>query len=141
MPNSKTDVKSRKHSLESDKKLVKQAQIKAVNAAIGLKNGNPPREGLGLLSHMAGLFGQRLYFYNKTKQYTDKLKIDEQKCNGCGGCVKICPMKNLSISSNLARSKGRCTMCYRCINTCRKQAITLLGKDITEQAAIEKYLE
>ena len=46
---------------------------------------------------MAGLFGQRLYFYNKTKNYTDKLKIDKKKCIGCGQCIKLCPMQNISL--------------------------------------------
>ena len=40
------------------------------------------QEGLGIWSHAAGLFGQRLYFYSRTKHYTSKLKIDQQKCIG-----------------------------------------------------------
>ena len=28
----------------------------------------------------------------------------------------------------------------RCVNTCPKQAITLLGKEVVEQSIIEKYL-
>lgn len=31
-------------------------------------------------------------------------------------------------------------MCYRCVNICPKQAITLLGKRVVEQGMIEKYL-
>lgn len=89
---------------------------------------------------MAGLFGQRLYFYNKTRKYTNKLKIDKVKCVGCGVCVKLCPMKNLSISHNIAKAEENCTMCYRCINKCPQQAITLLGKTIVEQGTIDKYL-
>lgn len=90
--------------------------------------------------HIAGLFGQRLYFYNKTRKYTNKLKIDKAKCVGCGVCVKLCPMKNLSISHNKAKAEENCTMCYRCINKCLQQAITLLGKNVIEQGTIEKYL-
>lgn len=30
----------------------------------------------------------------KTKRYTDKLKIDYQKCIGCGLCKSLCPMDN-----------------------------------------------
>jgi ferredoxin len=36
---------------------------------------------------------------------------------------------------------GRCTMCYRCISHCPKQAITLLGKQVYEQCQFEKYAE
>lgn len=40
-----------------------------------------------------------------------------------------------------AIGKDKCTMCYRCINQCPKQAITLLGKKVIEQTSIEKYLK
>ena len=89
---------------------------------------------------MAGLLGQRLYFYNKTKNYTDKLKINKEKCIGCGKCAGLCPMKNISIEEKKAISHESCTMCYRCINNCPVQAITLLGDKVVQQSVIEKYL-
>lgn len=140
MPDSIADVKALKRSVEKNKELVREAEKKIDDAVRNIKNGKPPQEGIGFLNHMAGLFGQRLYFCHKTKQYTDKVKIDAQKCVGCGKCVGLCPMKNLSVEHNLAKAESRCTMCYRCINTCPKQAITLLGKNVVEQGTIEKYL-
>jgi len=44
------------------------------------------------------------------------------------------------IEDGICVSEDRCTMCYRCVNTCPKQAITLLGKEVVEQSIIEKYL-
>jgi ferredoxin len=41
--------------------------------------------------------------------------------------------------SNMVQN-NQCTMCYRCINNCPKQAMTLLGKMVVEQSVIEKYL-
>nr|MDE5967273.1 EFR1 family ferrodoxin [Lachnospiraceae bacterium] len=108
-------------------------------AVQAMKNGKAPQEGIGLLYHLAGLFGQRLYFYNKTMRYTDKVRIDANECVGCGKCVGLCPMKNLKIEQGLAKAGDRCTMCYRCINNCPKQAITLLGKQVVEQGTVEKY--
>lgn len=140
MPDSITDVKALKRPLDKNKELVKEAEKKIDKAVWRMKNGNPPQEGIGLLYHMAGLFGQRLYFRSKTREYTDKVKIDSEKCVGCGKCVKLCPMKNLSLEQDVAKAQDRCTMCYRCINTCPKQAITLLGKNVVEQGTIEKYL-
>ena len=81
-----------------------------------------------------------MYFYNKTKKYSDKLHIDREQCIGCGICVSVCPMENISLQSKKARQQGRCTMCYRCVNHCPKQAITLLGKKLYEQCSIEKYI-
>lgn len=140
MPDSIADEKALKRPLEKNVELVKTADKKISNAVRDIKNGKPPYEGIGMLYHFAGLFGQRLYFYNKTKHYTDKVKIDTQKCIGCGKCVELCPMKNLNIENNFAKAEDRCTMCYRCINNCPKQAITLLGKRVIEQGTIEKYL-
>lgn len=140
MPDSIADEKALKRPIEKNRELVKEAERKIDKAVLGMKNGKPPQEGIGLLYHLAGLFGQRLYFYNKTKQYTNKVKTDTQKCVGCGKCVELCPMKNLSIEDNLAKAGDRCTMCYRCINICPKQALTLLGKNVVEQGTIEKYL-
>ena len=140
MPDSISDEKALKRSLQDNQTLVKRAALKVKSAAHDLKSGNPPQEGIGLWYHLAGLFGQRLYFRNKTKTYTDKLKIDKNKCTGCGKCVDLCPMKNIRFEEQKAVSGNRCTMCYRCINKCPAQAITLLGKRVIEQCYLEKYL-
>lgn len=140
MPDNIADVKALKRSLEENKKLVRKAEKKIENAVINIKDGSIPQDGIGWMYHMAGLFGQRLYFRNKTKQYTNKIKISSEKCIGCGKCAKLCPMKNINIKNNLAKAKNRCTMCYRCINICPRQAITLLGKKIIQQGTIKKYL-
>ena len=49
-------------------------------------------------------------------------------------------MGNITITDKVAVAGNRCTMCYRCINKCPKQAITLLGKRVVEQSVIEKFL-
>ncbi|MCI8338788.1 MAG: 4Fe-4S binding protein [Lachnospiraceae bacterium] len=140
MPDSIADEKALKRPIEKNVELVKAAEKKISNAVREMKNGRPSQEGIGFLYHFAGLFGQRLYFYNKTKRYTDKVKIDTRKCVACGKCAALCPMKNLNIEDNVAKAGNGCTMCYRCINICPKQAITLLGKCVVEQGTIEKYL-
>ena len=104
------------------------------------KNKEPTREGICILYRMAGFFGQRLYFGYKTKYYSDKLRVDEDKCIGCGKCEKLCPMNNIKIVDKKVVQNNQCTMCYRCINNCPKQAMTLLGKKVVEQSVIEKYI-
>lgn len=140
MPDCIGDEKALKRTKEQNHLLVMAAENKIKEAAENLKRGNPARQGLGFWYHMAGLFGQRLWFYNKTKKYSDKLHIEKEKCIGCGICVSACPMDNISLQSGKARQQGKCTMCYRCVNHCPKQAITLLGKKLYEQCTIEKYL-
>lgn len=140
MPDSVSDHKALKRSHEKNLALVRSAEIKIQKAVSKIKNGKPPQEGLKIWHHMAGLFGQRLYFYCKTKNYTDKLKIDSNKCIGCGLCQKLCPMKNIALTNGTAAAGNKCTMCYRCISRCPKQAITLLGKTVFDQNDINNYL-
>ena len=140
MPDSICDEKVLKRSLQKNRLLIKNADAKIQKAVCQYKNGNPPQEGLGIFCRLAGLFGQRLYFYHKTKNYSDKLKIDTGKCIGCGKCVHLCPMKNIQSEHKHAIAGNQCTMCYRCISHCPVQAITLLGKRVVEQCYIDKYL-
>ena len=140
MPDSIGDEKVLKRPLEKNVELVKKAEEK-IKRAVGLmKAGKPTREGIGVLYHMAGFFGQRLYFGHKTKSYSDKLRIDENRCISCGKCEKLCPMNNIKVIDKKVMQNNQCTMCYRCVNNCPKQAMTLLGKEVVEQSVIEKYL-
>lgn len=140
MPDSVCDCKALKKTVEQNRSIVTEADDRVAEIAKQMKDGNYPQEGLTFWSHVAGLFGQRLWFYNKTTGYTSKLKIDIDKCVGCGICADGCPTKNIKITDGKATASTQCTMCYRCISNCPKQAITLLGKEVVEQAKIEKYL-
>lgn len=140
MPDSICDEKVLKRSFEENKKIVMKAEEKICKSVYNIKNGKPPQEGLGIVHHLAGLFGQRLYFLGKTQKYTDKLKINSLNCIGCGLCEKLCPMGNIVVKNGIAVSDNKCTMCYRCISKCPKQAITLLGKKVIEQNDISSYL-
>ena len=138
MPDSVCDSKLLKKSIEQNKEIVREADKKIDFAAQQIKQGNYPKDGLSFISHMIGLFGQRLWFYGKTTGYTDKLKISE-KCTGCGVCTSLCPMKNISIIDGKAVADNKCTMCYRCISHCPQKAITLIGNEVKEQCQYEKY--
>lgn len=140
MPDSIADEKILKRSLKKNTELVENANRKIIKAVSDIKNGNYPKEGLGLLSRLAGFLSQRLWFGYRTEKYSDKLKINADKCIGCSKCVKICPTENISMKDSKAIGKDKCTMCYRCVNACPKQAITLLGKTVIAQTSVEKYL-
>ena len=138
MPDSVCDNKLLKKTIEQNKAIVIQADKKIELAAQQMRKEIYPKEGLSFFSHVAGLFGQRLWFYRKTAGYSDQLKISET-CIVCGLCASLCPMKNISIIDGKAVADKKCTMCYRCISRCPKKAITLVGDEIKEQCQFEKY--
>jgi len=57
-----------------------------------------------------------------------KLKVNQEKCNHCGLCEKLCPMRNISMANNLSISKtpafGKaCESCFSCVHYCPQEAI------------------
>lgn len=78
MPDAVCDSKLLKKSLEENRRIVHKADEKIDKATSHIKrDGKYPKEGLSFFAHMAGLFGQRLWFYKKTADYSKKLKISE----------------------------------------------------------------
>lgn len=138
MPDSVCDSKLLKKTMDENRCIIARADKKIEKVALQIINGDYPQEGITLVSHIIGLLGQRLWFYKKTKGYSNKLKINNN-CIGCGKCVSICPMKNLILRNKKVVSNDRCTMCYRCISLCPQKAITLLGNEVVEQYRIEGY--
>lgn len=138
MPDSICDVKLLKRSPEKNRKIIRTADRKIEIWAEKIRQGRYPKNGLHFYDQIAGLLCQRLWFYGKTKDYSDQIKVNGA-CTGCGQCTRLCPMGNLSLKGSRAVSGNRCTMCYRCISACPAQAITLLGDKVVEQCRYDKY--
>lgn len=55
--------------------------------------------------------------------------VDQNKCTGCGLCVKICPNKVIVDKGKIVfENRSDCTNCFRCINFCPQAAILYKGK-------------
>ncbi len=139
MPDSICDEKALKRTAEGNRKLLLAAERKTEAAVSSMKSGKPTQDGLKFFHRLTGFFGQRLYFGHKANKYSKALKINPQKCVGCGKCARLCPMGNIAMEGNRAVAGEQCTMCYRCISRCPKQAITLLGRKVIEQFNIDEY--
>ncbi|MBO4376587.1 MAG: EFR1 family ferrodoxin [Lachnospiraceae bacterium] len=138
MPDSVCDSPLLKNPYEKNARIIDRADRKIERVAERMKTGEYPHEGLSFIAHVMGLIGQRLWFYGKTKGYSDKLKINNT-CVGCGICVSDCPMGNIELKEGKAVAGDKCTMCYRCIANCPNKAITLLGKEVVEQHKLSNY--
>lgn len=73
-------------------------------------------------------------FVNFSEERVEKLSrhdvnfnVDD-KCNNCGICLKICPVKNINVQNGKIEWLGKCEQCMACIQYCPKEAIQYSNK-------------
>ena len=130
MPNNISDMRILKvKNGDENKKKIDRANKKIDKCAVKIISGKKVKNGrLIFINRFAGLFGQRLVFGFVERRMAKRLKIDLQKCNACGLCVKICPADNIAYDDNVPKANKQCCLCYRCINRCPQKAISLFSK-------------
>jgi ferredoxin len=88
-----------------------------------------------------GPLWQRVAFtaiYKMTFKQVHKMDKDfwsDDKCNACGICVKVCPVKNIVLESGKPVWQHRCEQCLACIQWCPQESIQY-GK---KTPAYERY--
>ena len=64
-----------------------------------------------------------------------KIKINIERCKGCGICVSVCPIDNLRMSANMNKSghkhvevidEAKCTGCALCCQMCPDVVIEIV---------------
>ena len=55
------------------------------------------------------------------------LKLDQEKCVGCGICLVVCPHEVLSMNNGHAmiQNRDRCMECGACSRNCPSEAVTV----------------
>lgn len=66
------------------------------------------------------------------------LKIDKDKCIGCGACIDVCPFGALTLVDDLAVVNDKCTACGTCLDVCPVNALSLPDHS---QVAVENLAE
>jgi Na+-translocating ferredoxin:NAD+ oxidoreductase RNF subunit RnfB len=85
---------------------------------------------------------------NKKLASTCFVRFDEDRCVGCGSCLRVCPTKAIRIKNKKAiRIVDQCIGCGECIRTCREGAVSaatesprVLAKDHTAIALVSPVL-
>jgi len=76
-----------------------------------------------------------LFYY----QGYPKIKVD--KCNGCGDCVKVCPINILEVKGRdlKVNDPEKCTLCLACVESCPKKAINIEASEKDFIVTIESW--
>jgi len=57
-----------------------------------------------------------------------EVKVDEEKCDGCGSCVDVCPVEVLEIveAKSKVKNPDECLACRACEVQCPNTAIEII---------------
>jgi len=67
-----------------------------------------------------------------------ELKVDLDKCTGCGTCVLACPFGAIEIVDGKAKIYESCVDCGACVDECPEDAL-LLGERVAGEAKVQDY--
>ena len=72
--------------------------------------------------------GEKYRALYETLRHTEKFSVNE-KCIGCGKCVRQCPLKVIALKDkHPVWTKELCTLCLGCLHACPVNAINFDGK-------------
>lgn len=53
------------------------------------------------------------------------MKVDLDRCTGCGACVQDCPLGAIRLKKKKASVNDRCSLCGACVRICPEEALSL----------------
>ena len=110
----------------SNRKKIDKCLLSVKKYAEGIINGNGYVRKTNIFSSISFLisnFVTTKLWNTKLAKKIMKFKIDKNKCNGCGVCVKLCPLENIELKT-VPEFKDKCIFCLRCVSYCPQQALS-----------------
>ncbi len=54
------------------------------------------------------------------------VKVDKEKCTGCGTCEDTCPVEAIKVVDDIAKvDPDECTECEACVDECPEGALSI----------------
>ena len=54
------------------------------------------------------------------------VKVDLEKCTGCGSCAEVCQVEAIKIENDKAKiDENECVDCGTCIDECQSEALSM----------------
>ena len=54
------------------------------------------------------------------------VKVDLEKCTGCGSCAEVCPVEAIKIEKDKAKvDETECVDCGTCLDECQAEALSM----------------
>ncbi len=74
----------------------------------------------------------------ESKKAEAQLSVSLDDCIGCGTCEKTCPEGAASPQKEGIVDRSRCTLCFKCTETCPPKALERVGKEYSVEEIVEK---
>jgi len=75
----------------------------------------------------------------ESQSFDPEIFFYEDKCIGCGECVKVCPFGE-TLRENWPVDRAECSECGSCVSVCYAQARTLVGRSVGVKDVLDVVL-
>jgi len=109
------------YSTKKQKKCFENEKEK-IDTIVKSINNNEVVEVNGTFEKLMRTIGGMIYSSFKPYEKDENFWTD-QKCNGCGICLKVCPANNIKMNEGKPEWQHKCEQCVACMQWCPQKSI------------------